>query len=86
MHYSEISTYLDHLMAGRGQEAGNFLTKLSEALEAGQGYVLITLDPDGLKITAAVVPGSASETIRAKKALRTLRRQIISGRANGPTS
>ncbi len=86
MHYEELATILDDAGMGQDRATKGMLMRLAEALRMGQGYVLITLDPDGVKVTSAEVPGSSSGTIRAKKTLRTLRHQIYSGRANGPTS
>ncbi len=88
MHYEQLASIIEAATskAALAAETSSVILELASALRDGQGYVLITLDPDGLKITAAVVPGSSSETIRAKKTLRTLRHQIYSGRANGPTS
>ncbi len=80
MHYEELASIIE--------AATTKVTalELARALRDGQGYILTTLDADGIKVTAATVPGSVGETIRAKKTLRTLRHQIYSGRANGPTS
>ena len=86
MHYEEMASRLSHDMSYDDHRSVTIFDELAQALRDGAGYVIITLDPDGIKITAATIPGSSQETIRVKKALRTLRHQIYSGRANGPTS
>ncbi len=78
MHYEEMATRLDKA------HAESVFEDLAQALRDGAGYVLIVLNPDGIKVTPGVVPGSSQETIRVKTAMRTLSNQInqsYSGRA-----
>ncbi len=78
MHYEEMATRLEEAHQG---DVESVFDDLAHALRDGAGYVIIVLNPSGVKVTAGVVPGSSSETIRVKTSMRTLVHQIYSGRA-----
>lgn len=83
MHYEEMAA---RLVKAHQDDVESVFEDLAQALRDGAGYVLIVLNPSGVKVTAGVVPGSSSETVRVKTSMRTLVHQIYSGRAHGSSS
>ena len=51
--------------------------RIAEALDLGEGYVLITVDPDGIKVLP-VRGRTVNETVHFRKAARSLSNQIRS--------
>lgn len=51
----------------------SFLDRLATAIEMGEGYVVITLDPDGLKITPLITQNT-DQTIALRSRARELAR------------
>lgn len=73
MYYKEMATRLDE---AHHDDVESVFEDLAQALRDGAGYVLIVLNPSGIKVTPGVVPGSSQETVRVKTAMRTLMHQI----------
>ncbi len=86
MHYEEMAA---RLTEAHQDDVESVFLDLAQALRDGAGYVLIVLNPGGIKVTPGEVSGSSQETIRVKTAMRTLMQQInhsYSGRAHGSSS
>ncbi len=83
MHYEEMAARLEE---AHEDDVEAVFENLAAALRDGQGYVLIILDPSGIKTIPAVVPGNSGATVNAKTTMRKIVQRVQSGRAHGPSS
>lgn len=55
------------------------LDQVASAIEEGEGYVILTLEATGLRLTPVVVPGDTNATVSDRKTLRGLVSAFLAG-------